>query len=188
MTARIRVHRPPPLPRRHALIPPPPPPRAWHRPGAAQSMTFCATRTTDTYQINRKTYSAIRIVGRARGSRCVASTRPGSARAACGPAQAASPAASGGSANPAPYSETAWLDVWSRGVTHLPANGSRSLRPRPILAAVPGTVPATPRPGTRCCQRCAAQGPTPEIRSTPMWVMYPGGGLSIGGKRTSGPR
>ena len=34
----------------------------------------------------------------------------------------------------------------------------------------------------------SAHGPTPATRSTEMWVMYPGGGLSIGGKRTSGPR
>jgi hypothetical protein len=34
----------------------------------------------------------------------------------------------------------------------------------------------------------AAQGPTPEMRSTVMRVMYPGGGLSMGGKRTPGPR
>src|SRR6266498_3929148 len=38
------------------------------------------------------------------------------------------------------------------------------------------------------CQCCPAHGPTPATRSTEMWVMYPGGGLSIGGKRTSGPR
>ncbi len=37
-------------------------------------------------------------------------------------------------------------------------------------------------------QCCTAHGPTPVTRSTLMWVMYPGGGLSIGGKRTSGPR
>ena len=54
-------------------------------------------------------------------------------------------------------------------------------------------APRLPRPdetvaGARWCQRCAAQGPTPEIRSTVMWVMYPGGGLSMGGKRTPGPR
>jgi hypothetical protein len=34
----------------------------------------------------------------------------------------------------------------------------------------------------------SVHGPTPATRSTVMWVMYPGGGLSIGGKRTSGPR
>ena len=32
-----------------------------------------------------------------------------------------------------------------------------------------------------------AHGPTPPIRSTVMCVMYPGGGLSIGGNLTSGP-
>jgi hypothetical protein len=64
--------------------------------------------------------------------------------------------------------------------------GSRSGVPTD-LGGPAGKVPATPRPCPRC-QRCMAQGPTPETRSTLMWVMYPGGGLSIGGKRISGPR
>jgi hypothetical protein len=37
-------------------------------------------------------------------------------------------------------------------------------------------------------QYCAVQGPTPETRSTRMWVMNPGGGLAMGGNRTPGPR
>jgi len=47
-----------------------------------------------------------------------------------------------------------------------------------------------PLPAGACavCQCCWAHGPTPATRSTVMWVMYPGGGLSMGGKRTSGPR
>ena len=34
----------------------------------------------------------------------------------------------------------------------------------------------------------AAHGPTPDTRFTVMWVIYPGGGLSVGGNRTPGPR
>jgi hypothetical protein len=48
------------------------------------------------------------------------------------------------------------------------------------------TATGTARQAGRQC--CAAHGPTPVTRSTQMWVMYPGGGLSMGGKRTSGPR
>ncbi len=33
-----------------------------------------------------------------------------------------------------------------------------------------------------------AQGPTPPMRSTPMRMTWPGGGSSMGGNRTSGPR
>ncbi len=79
------------------------------------------------------------------------------------------------------------LARWSGPVPSLTRrrNGSR---PPPILAPCGHGVRHPAAPGARCCQRCAVQGPTPEIRSTLMWVMYPGGGLSIGGKRTSGPR
>ncbi len=61
------------------------------------------------------------------------------------------------------------------------AAGMISRLPRKAIAA---------NPPNSCASRqcCSAHGPTPATRSTEMWVMYPGGGLSIGGKRTSGPR
>ena len=77
-------------------------------------------------------------------------------------------------------------DDLARGVTHLSASGSRFPRPQPIRRPC-WQMPAVRCPRTRCCQRYA-QGPTPETRSTVICVIYPGGGLSTGGKRTSGPR
>jgi hypothetical protein len=48
-----------------------------------------------------------------------------------------------------------------------------------------GPVPVYDVPSVQCP---AAHGPTPDTRFTLMWVMYPGGGLPVGGNRTPGPR
>ena len=70
----------------------------------------------------------------------------------------ASPAARGGSANPAPYRETAWLD------------GLASWRHSPAGKTVRGPrgCNRSCRPGRQGGRHPAAQGPTPETRSTLM--------------------
>jgi len=121
----------------------------------------------------------------ARSSRCVASTRPGNATnlQSC---TSSSSTASGAAANTTPHHETACQMTWHlalptcRQTFAVPRIRSRSWRPC-------WQTPATRCPRTRYRQRCA-QGPRPETRSTVMCVIYPGGGLSMGGKRTSGPR
>lgn len=69
-----------------------------------------------------------------------------------------------------PAGSPVW-EVEAEAVPRWRSNGDR-LRPRRALLRT---------------QR-VTQGPTPPIRSTAMWVMYPGGGLSIGGNFTSGPK
>ena len=61
--------------------------------------------------------------------------------------------------------------VLRAGVTELLWNRARG------FCAIPGAV-----------RYQVAQGPTPPMRSTAMRVTYPGGGLSMGGNLTFGPR
>lgn len=57
---------------------------------------------------------------------------------------------------------------------------ARTTRPALTTRTSPRSTPAT--------SRYEAQGPTPATRSTLMRVTNPGGGFSIGGNFTSGPR
>ena len=47
---------------------------------------------------------------------------------------------------------------------------------------------ASPDPAARSLRDQPPQGPTPPMCSGVMWITWPGGGSSNGGKRTPGPR
>jgi hypothetical protein len=58
--------------------------------------------------------------------------------------------------------------AWPHGVTDCRQTAGGSPRPQPGRGDPAGKVPVTQRPVDTLCQRCAAQGPTPETRSTLM--------------------